>query len=467
MTRRQRIAYRITNKYHVRRSIFTLAIPAIIGIAIIGYSIYSGFAPVPLVGANSNPAAVVAATSSNDNLATARQAEYVALAGQLKPGENASSISVSAASVAAHPVNPHNFDYVLTISMVTALGPYSIDATFSGRKVRKYEQDFTDFLFELSELVRGGIDPVKATITLSQGSLGSITRPVQVVAKQMEIGFTFEQAMRNLAASLKSTLVDKYIDLVIQASYSGGAVANLIQRASADMSQFLNIEKEKRAGLSQYSLILYAAQVILIALSAILVVQFLPSLKAITNLGTSAYAGSLLGNSDIGSVPLERDLYLLVVVNGFMGGLVIGKISEGKVKHGLKHGLILIVIALLAWSLFVVPATTNANSSYDVKVISYGTSGFTGQVSPQPFLIAVTDKTGSPVGNAIVDFAIAGPPGAAGAHVIPSSTTTDGGGQATIAIVLGSLPGPYTVTTTVGTNSTSVMITAQGTAGGD
>jgi flagellar protein FlaJ len=464
MSRRERLAYKLRNRYHIRRSVFTLVIPALIGIAIFGYAVYTGWAPVPLVGGETSQTTF---SPANEALAsqTTRATEFNALADQLQPGQNASSITVSTMALSQPPAS-HNFDLVLTVSMIVALAPYSADATLSGRKVRKYEQDFTDFLFELSELVRGGIDPIKATITLSEGGLGSITKPVQVVAKQMEIGFTFEQAMRNLAASLQSSLVDKYIDLVIQASYSGGAVANLIQRASADMSTFLNIEKEKRAGLSQYMLILYAAQVILIVLSAIIVVQFLPNLKAITALGSSNLAGSILGNSDINKVPLERDLYLLVIVNGFMGGLVIGKISEGKVKHGIKHALILILVGFLAWSFFVVPATSGATFNYSVTWTTYGFQGTVGGVVAKPFVVTVTDPLGGSVATQLVVFTIAGPPGATGARIIPSSINTDTTGKATVSVILGSLAGPYTVTASVQHNSSSIIVTAAGSGAG-
>ncbi|MDA4123671.1 MAG: type II secretion system F family protein [Thaumarchaeota archaeon] len=457
LTRRQRLAYRISHKYHVRRSVFTLAIPAILGLAIFSYAIYSGFSPVPLIGSSST------VTSSAAAQAAAKEAAYAQIVAEENPGENASTAAIVIPVI--HVANPHNFDLILTVSLLVALGPYSADATLAGRKVRKYEEDFTDFLFELSELIRGGIDPVKATLTLSQGSLGSITKPVQIVAKQMEIGFTFEQAMRNLAVSLKSPLVNRYIDLVIQASYSGGAVANLIQRASADMSTFLNIEEEKRAGLSQYMIVLYAGQVILIALCAILVVQFLPELSVISQLGSTSFTSSILGQADIGSVPLERDLYLLVVINGFMGGLVIGKISEGKLKHGIKHSLILVLIAFLAWTLFVVPATSATAANYNVTIASYGHTAPVSLPMVTPLVANVTTKAGAPAETVLVTFTIIGPGGTHGASTVPSSANTDSNGQASTQVFLGSVAGPYTVTATAGTESTSVIINATGFSG--
>jgi|SRR5580704_2254017 hypothetical protein len=127
LTRRQRLAYRISHKYHVRRSVFTLAIPAIIGLVIFSYAIYSGFAPVPLVG----PSAT--ATSTAASQAAAKEAAYAQIVDEENPGQNASSAPAAVAPV-AHPANPHNFDLILTVSMVVALGPYSADATLAGRR---------------------------------------------------------------------------------------------------------------------------------------------------------------------------------------------------------------------------------------------------------------------------------------------------------------------------------------------
>ncbi|MGA2665480.1 MAG: type II secretion system F family protein [Nitrososphaerales archaeon] len=445
---RQRFVLKLRMRYKFKRIYLTFAIPAIIALIIMSYALYTGFAPVPSIGPIQN--------NASNNVALSKLQEYELLYG------NATTVASINKTIHSATPNPHNFDLVLVASLLIGLGPYSADVTMKDRKLRQYEADFTDFLFELSELVRGGIDPIKAITTLSEGNTGSITEGVRMVAKQMEIGYTFEQAMRNLAITLKSPLVDKYVDLVVQASYSGGGVANLIQRASADMGTFLSIEREKRAGLAQYTLILYAAQVILIALSAILVVQFLPDLSQIATIGGSNAASSILGNADIGSVNLERDLFYLVLINGFLGGLVIGKISESKVKHGLKHALILVVVAFIAWSLFVVPAVTGAGQHYDYKVVSYDKTGPTGLPLKDPIVVQVNETSGAPAVSVLVSFSISGP--GSTATIVPASSDTDTNGRASAEIILGDVPGIYTVGITVNGNLTEIPI--NGTSGG-
>jgi archaeal flagellar protein FlaJ len=452
---REIFVLKLRMRYKFKRVYLTLALPAAIAIIIFSYALYTGFAPLPNLGAVST-----GASASTGQLSGLQEYEL------LYPNQTASSPGAPPpAAKPAAPPNPQNFNLVLVVGLIIGLGPYSYDATRKDRELRRNEADFTDFLFELSELVRGGIDPVKAINTLAQGTLGSITKNVQMVAKQMQIGYTFEEAMRNLADGLHSPLIEKYVDLVIQASYSGGTVANLIQRASADMGIFLGIEREKRAGLSQYTLILYTAQVILIALSAILVVQFLPDLASISSIGSTALAGSILGQADIGSVPLQTDLFFLVVINGFLGGLVIGKISESKVKHGIKHALILVLIGFLAWTLFVVPATSGAGVHYNYSVLSYDKTGDAGIPLKDPVVVQVNNTDGTPAVGVLVTFGLIGPGGTASGTIVPTTADTDSSGQASAVIVLGSTAGVYSLDVTVNDNTTVYGIVA--TSAGD
>src|SRR5579863_7245707 len=110
LSRRQRLAYRISHKYHVKRSVFTLAIPAIIGLAIFSYAVYSGFSPVPLIGSSST------ATPGTASQAAAREAAYAQIVAEENPGANASTTAATTAP--AHPANPHNFDLILTVSLL-------------------------------------------------------------------------------------------------------------------------------------------------------------------------------------------------------------------------------------------------------------------------------------------------------------------------------------------------------------
>ncbi|HXQ92658.1 MAG TPA: type II secretion system F family protein [Nitrososphaerales archaeon] len=433
--------FRITLKirYRFRRDIFTLGVPVVIAIVFSVYAFHSGFASFQ------NPNASGAQSAAN----AVRQAQVEALQG------NISAITHPPAAAASSTApEEQNLYLVVSAGPAVAFMPYIIDTSIESRRRSHYEQDFADFLFELSELVRGGIDPAKAFLTLAQGEVGSITTFVKTAAKQMNIGFTFEQALQSMGRSIGSPLAGRYIDLVIQASYAGGSVSNLIQNAAIDMGNFLTIEKEKKSGLSQYTVVLYMGQIVLIVLSAILVVQFIPQLVEITKVG-SAGLGNFLGTADIANVTIERNLFFLVFLNGLFGGLVIGKISEGKVKAGLKHSIILIIIALLVWDIYVLPATEGAGQNLKITVLSYDNTGLAGFPQKDPIVINITDTHGNPVPSAAVSFIVTG-----GGIANPPSATTDATGQSLTKITLGNAPGPYVVLITSGNAQVTLVINA-------
>lgn len=443
---RQRLAFKIKFRYKLKRRVFTLAVPCVIAILFFFLAFHFGFVSTSVAGTGFIPGA--APNTANSTVAQ-KEFEY-----QLLANPNA-SVTAAVTKVPNPNFPKEKLDIVIVVTPLIAFTPYAVDVTRGERKTRKYEEDFSAFLFELSELVRGGIDPLKGFQTLAEKSTGSITKFVQNSAKQLQIGYSFEQAMVNLGNQINTSLVKKYVDLVIQASYSGGSVSGLIQKASSDMSTFITIDKEKRSGLAQYAMILYVGQIILIALAAILVIEFLPSLNSITSIGAAGING-LLGNADIASVTVERDMFYLVIINGFLGGLVIGKISEGKLKYGLKHSLILITIALIAWSGFVTPFVSSQHQ-VQITVVSYDRTGTVGYPQIDPLVVKISNAQGKILNGTTVFFSIS-PSG----EVNPKLAITDVNGTAETKIILGNTPGIYYVTVQASASEIKVPILVNG-----
>ena len=63
-----------------------------------------------------------------------------------------------------------------------------------------------------------------------------------------------------------------------------------------------------------------------------------------STIGTSLKAESAVKTD---SLDFAKPFLLLLLAQGFFAGLVIGKISEGRIKYGLKHSFILVALAWL------------------------------------------------------------------------------------------------------------------------
>ena len=301
-------------------------------------------------------------------------------------------------------------------------------------------------MYKLSELMRGGIDPVKGFINLSKTNLGVITSNAQDAASSMVLGKSFEESMHRMSDSMNSRLVARYIDVLVQAAYTGGNVADLLFRTSEDMRSVIAIQKEKESNLKQYIIIFYLAQGIIVMLTYILSTSLLPLIQGV--------GMEMLGGVGLSDIDFERGFFHMIILNALFGGLIIGQITEGEIKHGFKHSAVLITLSYVACVTLLLPA--GVGSSYVVDVISGdGQEALGGIPLQQPIVFNVTDIEGNPVPDTFVKMSIS-PDG-----MITSSMTEDDG---TVAVtpIPGSTDGTYIVTALAGESTGTATIIVKG-----
>ena len=405
---------RIRIKYNIRREYFTVLLPVLIAVLLVFTSILLGYGMVEQKS-----------TAENDRLE-----KYEEIVREIVGEKGVEELPKEEKKT--------GLDHIIVFATLIAIIPYSMDTSLQKRRRRKKEELFTEFLFKLSELMRGGLDPVKAVIELSKSDLGGLTPHVRLAATAMTLGKSFEEAMKAMADSLESELISRYTHLVIQASYTGGAVSDLILKASEDMRSIIGIEREKEGNLKPYTIIFYFAQAIIVLLAYILSTSLLPYLKGIG-------AEMLFGRAEIADINFEQGFFHLIMINAFLGGIIIGKITEGSSKHGFKHAAILMVACYLACIFFILPMPQIAEE-VTIEIISGdGQEGFVGLPLEGPIVFKIYDLEGNPKSGVYVEFSIT-----PGGMVKPSFLKTDKGGLASVKATLGEEAGIYVIEAKVG-----------------
>ncbi|WP_407356161.1 type II secretion system F family protein [Methanolobus sp. WCC5] len=440
----QRYFQILTLRYDIKREYLTLGIPVFIALMILVMAVMAGHTFV-----TDDPTG--SGESVNDE-AAAKKAAYEALVAEMEMAEAAERgeiVEAEAEEAAPEPAKEKpkdDLDHIMVFAVLVAIIPYSIDSFLQKRLLQKREVAFSEFLYKLSELMRGGIDPVKGFINLSKTNLGVISSNAQDAASSMVLGKSFEESMHRMSASMKSRLVARYIDVVVQAAYTGGNVADLLFRTSEDMRSVINIQREKEANLKQYIVIFYLAQGIIIMLTYILSTSLLPLIQGV--------GMEMLGGSGLSDIDFERGFFHMIILNALFGGLIIGQITEGEMKHGFKHSAILIMLSYVACVTLLLPA--GAGTTYMITVASGDSQeAFGGIPLQQPIIFNVTDMDGNPVANTFVKMSIS-PEG-----VISSSMTAEDGTVA-VSPVPGSQTGTYLVTATAGESSATATIIVGG-----
>ncbi|MDP3563577.1 MAG: type II secretion system F family protein, partial [Methanoregula sp.] len=329
-------------------------------------------------------------------------------------------------------------DEVVCFAVIIAITPYAIDITLQKRTTRRKEELYTEFLFKLSELMRGGLDPIKSVKELSKTDMGILSSNVRIASTSMLYGKSFEDSMKSMAKSLNSELIRRYTTLVVQASYSGGSVSDLILKASEDMRSIIGIEREKEGNLAQYVMIFYFAQGIIFFIIFTLTTSLLPF---IDQLGPS----SPFGVNKLAGVDFARGFFHLIMINAFFGGLIIGKIAEGDARHGLKHAAILMVAGYIACSVFIIaPPAAKITGDFTIEVISGNAQeGFPMLPLKDPIKFKLIDKSGNPVNSTAVQFTII-----PGGSVSPATDTSNTDGMVSARVTFGDKTGSYVVVAT-------------------
>ena len=348
-------------------------------------------------------------------------------------------------------------DHIIILAVLIAIVPYSVSSFIERMKLRRYEEEYSEFLFEISELLRSGIDPMKSLIEISKtGSAGekgivktpkahlkALTPLVKGAASMLAIGHSFEHAMTKMAADTKSELIRKYAYLVVMATYTGGDVSNIIFKTSADMKTFLKIQKEKESDLKQYMVIFYASHLVLIVTIYMLCDQLLPYME---NIELGSGGGVLFGGGGtvVGggfeNIDITRYLFHLIMINAFAMGLAVGKITHGSIKQGLLHSSTLMIISYIACIILIIPG---AGTDVEITVISGGQqTGMPVVGLKEPVVFQVMEK-GEPYTEK-VKISVKGPGGKKG-KANPNYAEPDKNGMVSTKITLGLAPGLYTI----------------------
>ena len=427
-------------KYTIRREYFTVGIPVVVAVMLVMFAVMTGHT---LFEDKNGKGAEI----SDREKALQELMEQMA---EEEGGDVSNLISDTTGTTTKTPepvAGKVDLDHYLIFASIIAMTPFSIDRFFWRREKKKNEEDFSQFLFKLSELMRAGIDPIKSVVELSKSDLGSIKKHITLAASALVLGHSFEEGMKKTSASLKSELISRYIDLVVQASYTGGSVSNLILKASEDMRSMIMIEREMRGNLQQYVMIFYFAQLILIVMVYILSTQLFPFL---TDSGMKA----LFGGAGIGDLNYKQGFFHLLIINALIGGVIIGKITEGSAKDGLKHSVILTIVSYLACVLIIMPAATG--DAVTIKVVAGdGQTTIAGMPPENPVTFQVLDQQGKPKSGVFLDLQIT-PSG-----TIPDKmSTSDKNGNVTVKVMSGDAPGTYQVIAKSGSATATATIVA-------
>ncbi|MFH1126574.1 MAG: type II secretion system F family protein [archaeon] len=236
-------------------------------------------------------------------------------------------------------------DFLFTITNIIAVGTVSLPIAIvyynKYKLIKAYEDIYPDFLRTIVEGLSGGMSLPLAINYASQSNYGILTPAVKKLVAQISWGVCFEDALRNFADTIQSPVVTRSVSTIIECHRSGGNIGDVLNSVSGSLIEIEKIRRERSMMISSQMMTGY------IIFFVFIVVMI--GIREFFLCGFSFPASSVGGetffqeNQPEGYTSEKYGTMFthLAIIQGFFAGLVIGKLSEGRLSAGTKHAIIL------------------------------------------------------------------------------------------------------------------------------
>ncbi len=233
-------------------------------------------------------------------------------------------------------------NFIIGIAVIIGTLPFVIENIRESRVNEENEQMFLEFSRNLVENVRTGTPISKSIMNLKDKDYGTLTRHVKKLANQIMIGISVKDALQIFAEEVDNNVVTRAVGLISEAEKGGGSIEKTLQSVASSTLQIDKIQKERKAVIYNLAVQGYIIFFIFVIIMLILEFKIVGIAASISTDFSTVSAQTAISRPDF-----SRPFLILLLEQGFFTGLVIGKLSEGNFKSGIKHSFAMVVFALL------------------------------------------------------------------------------------------------------------------------
>ncbi len=239
-------------------------------------------------------------------------------------------------------LNKKLFFFLLVIGLVIIAIPFVVGVIIKGGREKETEMRFLEFVRDLVENVKSGTPISKGIVNLKKRDYGVLSFNVEKMANQISMGIPLTTAFGNFARDTNNPVIQRSVGLISEAERAGGDIETILESVAQSVNQIDDLKKERKSAVSNLVVQGYIIFLVFIVIMLILQYMILPWTSDIAQV-----EGTSLNVQPVSQAQFATPLFILILVQSFFTGLVIGKIAEGTIVYGIKHSFILVVLALL------------------------------------------------------------------------------------------------------------------------
>ena len=293
-------------------------------------------------------------------------------------------------------INPQFGGSLLILGLIIGVLPFGILSFLKNRAIREVEDQFPSFLKDLAESKRGGMTIIQAFESARETDYGRLDGEIERIHNELTWGIPFPKVMERFSKRMsESQVIQESLSILLQSFKSGGNITNTLESIAEDSSDLKEVIQEKHAQTRQQIIIMYVIYFLFIGITIgiYMMLEVLlgfgePGGGALSNSplssgsGSANFCGGSIAYADPfctiakifgfvpqavqnGSMTLASEaaqnlnygkmayykslLFSMLMIQGICTGAVAGQIGEGSPSAGIKHALVMLPIAFIAF----------------------------------------------------------------------------------------------------------------------
>jgi archaeal flagellar protein FlaJ len=210
------------------------------------------------------------------------------------------------------------------------------------------------FLLSLVSSIQSGSNLIQAIQMVPERNMGNLGPLLKNLKANISWGMPINEAFENFTKKAGTRMAKRVVVLLEIAFKNGGNVAENLETIQKYVTELRNLEKERKSALQPYTYTIYISFAVFISISVILSSQFFTQIESVkqllvtTHITSSSNVFSALSGVDI--TQIDSLLLNMAIIEAIFGGLAAGKIGSGSYVSGIKHVIVMIVIAVIAFN---------------------------------------------------------------------------------------------------------------------
>ncbi len=208
----------------------------------------------------------------------------------------------------------------------------------------------SDNLRKLASANDTGQTLIEAIRTVAETSKGSLAKEFDIIYKKVEYGTSLQDALIEFNNKYHIPRLARTVTLVSRAQEASNQISDVLQTAARAAENQDDIDRERKSRTRMQLVIIIMTYVTLLTVMVILKTQFLDTMANLGGGGGGGGGGASLG----GGIDVQRLSLLFfhavtfqAIISGFIGGYI----RDAKLLSGLKFVVILVTVALAAWTM--------------------------------------------------------------------------------------------------------------------